>query len=403
MFSSFPVNAHAICRALVLLLVVSLLLPSQAAQATKLRIAAVLSDTVVSSPATDVLPAIQRVGLPPLTFVPPGVAASATPLSAVVQQQTAGGQLLSQGRPASASDVGCWGSSVPICFPANLANDGKRETHWETTFNGVPTRPAPNQAQTSVASLSSTGNIEWWQVDLGVSYTITKVVTIWSVYPTDIYPNSYSIETGLTENSLSSLVPNKATSFGETTDTVQGSGRFVRVTSNWTNEARIQEVEVYGILDLPSDQNTTPEQCPCDGTQIPKGQPFNTRTGFLWTGATDMVVQTPGPAIRWERTYSSRAINEVTTPLGNGWQHNYNTRLILPGASGSEDGNVIILTPKANRFRFQDMGDGLYKALPGIYSTLVSANGVYTQTLRSQEQFIFDATGRLDSTRDPQG
>jgi YD repeat-containing protein len=40
----------------------------------------------------------------------------------------------------------------------------------------------------------------------------------------------------------------------------------------------------------------------------------------------------------------------------------------------------------------------------GVYSALVAGSGVYTQTLRDQSQWIFDAaSGRLQTVRDPQG
>jgi RHS repeat-associated protein len=132
--------------------------------------------------------------------------------------------------------------------------------------------------------------------------------------------------------------------------------------------------------------------------------PVNTRTGNFWTQAVDLSVVSPGPALVWQRTYASQATVDITGPLGYGWQHSYAARLVTPTMSGGEAGYAIILSPGANQLRFHSVGNGRYQSPAGIYSTLVSGSGVYTETLRDQQQRIFDAaTGRLIQMRDAQG
>ncbi len=129
--------------------------------------------------------------------------------------------------------------------------------------------------------------------------------------------------------------------------------------------------------------------------------PVNTRTGSYWNSFTDLAVQSPGPAIVWSRSYASQATSDVTTTLGFGWQHPYAARLIPPAVAG---GDVTIISAVGNQLHFASNGNGTYKADGGIYSTLVHANNVYTQTLRDQQQLIFsDTTGRLTGMRDPLG
>jgi RHS repeat-associated protein len=153
---------------------------------------------------------------------------------------------------------------------------------------------------------------------------------------------------------------------------------------------------------LPPDHERT-QGCDCDAQ---KDWPFpvNTRTGNYWTRATDLAVAGTGPALSFTRTYASQSITETLGALGVGWQHIYATRVITPGAPGSEPNTIIVLSPENNRLRYADLGGGHYAAWPGVYSTLQQGSGVYTQTLRTQAQYVFNATtGRLQAISDGQG
>jgi RHS repeat-associated protein len=155
---------------------------------------------------------------------------------------------------------------------------------------------------------------------------------------------------------------------------------------------------------LPPDQ----QRCACSGHDLAPQHhflyPVNTRTGNYWTRATDLAVAGTGPALNFTRTYASQSITETIGALGYGWQHVYATRVITPGGVGGEPNTVIVLSPENNRLRYADLGGGHYAAWPGVYSTLQQGSGVYTQTLRTQAQYIFDATsGRLQAISDGQG
>jgi RHS repeat-associated protein len=159
---------------------------------------------------------------------------------------------------------------------------------------------------------------------------------------------------------------------------------------------------------LKDDQVLNPEDCTCqDPPPHPSSdQPVNLRSGNFWTRVTDLeVMQSPGPALALVRTYNSQTITATTTVLGPGWQSPFGARLILPSMPGGEAGRVIVFSGKGNRLRFEDLGNNHdYQAFPGVYSTLVQSNGIYTQTLRDQQQLAFDATtGLLTGMRDAQG
>lgn len=162
-------------------------------------------------------------------------------------------------------------------------------------------------------------------------------------------------------------------------------------------------VKLSGAI-LPDDQNWLPESPPLACSQECRGGPINTRSGNLWTTATDLVVVSPGPRLAWERSYASQSTDDLSGTLGVGWHHPYATRVITSGAALGEPDTVLAISPKGNRLRFAELGGGQFQANPGVYETLILSSGVYTLTLRDQSQQQFDAvTGRLTSVRDPQG
>ncbi|NJM06457.1 hypothetical protein HC891_10060, partial [Candidatus Gracilibacteria bacterium] len=314
----------------------------------------------------------------------------AAPANTVLAQQSDPDTPISEGKPATAHDTSY--SEYPpgefYYFEPRYANDGDIDTHW--LGEGLP---------------------GWWRVDFENTYTITKVIVDWGFTTISM---SYTLSVSDNGVDFTDLVTrNNATvnDAKQTSDKVQGVGRYLRVTVTGglsdgegiyeIDKAAIIELRAYGMPTVPDDQLNPPERCPVcqDQTQ----HPVNTHTGAFWTSHTDLQLASPGPALAWGRTYNSRNIT-ATSILGPGWQHPYAARLLTDTMPGGEDDLVVIVTPKGNRFRFADNGDGTFTTYPGIYDALVRANGVYTQTLRDQSQYVFNATtGALTSIRDPQG
>ena len=169
----------------------------------------------------------------------------------------------------------------------------------------------------------------------------------------------------------------------------------------WSNDPDCGEGSSL-VSSLPGDQNGRPEDL-CEDTQPGRGGPINTRTGNLWTAATDLTVVSPGPALVWERTYQSQRSGDPPESLGAGWQHPYATHLLTDTMVGGEPGMIIIVSPMGNRLRFADQ-DGQFEPAAGVYHTLEQDSAGYTLTRRDQTQHVFAAaTGRLTTIRDPRG
>jgi YD repeat-containing protein len=166
--------------------------------------------------------------------------------------------------------------------------------------------------------------------------------------------------------------------------------------------------------------NEYPDQCYTDPCPVPAGcssqnevgRPINTRTGNYIYQRTDLSIPALGEPLRFERTYIAHATGAITTaavysmPLGYGWTHNYNARLVLSGTVGGEPDTAIYQAPGGSRLRFADNGDGTYTPYAGIGGTLTrTASAPYTYTLSapSQEVYVFDSAGQLVERRDKRG
>lgn len=154
---------------------------------------------------------------------------------------------------------------------------------------------------------------------------------------------------------------------------------------------------------LPTPQTYAPNECPsCSNEQRQNhfGGPINSFSGNYGYQATDFNIATRGQSLRLERSYNSQTADGssdiYTRPLGYGWTHNYDIKLIVRG------NRAIFKAPHGSRMGFTQNG-GIYQADPGVWATLVTSGGVYTLTAANQEQFIFNSLGNLTAQIDPHG
>jgi beta-glucanase (GH16 family) len=109
----------------------------------------------------------------------------------------AGGSLLSQGHPASASTL------ENGTFPASNAFDGNPGTRWSSAF----------------------ADPQWVQVDLGASHSISRVLLNWEA----AYGRAYEIQTSPDGNAWTRIFSTTTGDGGIDDLSVSGSGRFVRM------------------------------------------------------------------------------------------------------------------------------------------------------------------------------
>ena len=137
-----------------------------------------------------------------------------------------------------------------------------------------------------------------------------------------------------------------------------------------------------------------------------EGDPVNTRIGSFDYSIEDLAVQTSAGRLFFRRSYSSAATQYYRQPLGYGWTHNHETRLIFPGDPAGQAGFVLFKAHSANLYRFYIYGDGRYSPTPGISATLTrNAGPPVTYFLRTEmgETYLFNQDGRLLSWTDAHG
>ena len=145
---------------------------------------------------------------------------------------------------------------------------------------------------------------------------------------------------------------------------------------------------------------------PVEQSQGTLGDPINTRNGDFVIGYSDLSFETPAGLLVFERSYSSLAVDRITSLMGYGWTHNHDTRLIFSDDPGGEDDTVLFKSHTTNLHKFIDNGDDTFTAYPGVLSTLVKNPGMpatYTLTDSILRVYDFDADGILTHWMDAQG
>ncbi len=146
------------------------------------------------------------------------------------------------------------------------------------------------------------------------------------------------------------------------------------------------------------------KDCPFSGATGWAADPINTNTGAMSYKENDLEIPTSAGLLSFKRTYVSSYVNRFTAPLGYGWIHNQDMRLIFPETN--EPGFVHFKDQSGNLYRFWDMGTGSYIPYAGYTATLTKNSGppiTYTLTNQAQDVFTFDEDGKITSLTNSTG
>ena len=252
--------------------------------------AGMLDSTVVSAIYTfGSSPTPMPTSTPTSTPMPTSTPTS-TPMPTSTPTPTGTSLLLSQGMTASASTFQAGNTA------AN-ANDGNTTTtRWSASSNSYP---------------------QWWKVDLGTSNNLTKVDISW--YSSSNRAYKYKIE-GSNDNSTYTTIVDKTgnTNYGDTSDSFNASGRYVRVTvtgcSAGSAYASAYEIKVYGTSGSVTPMPTvTPTSTPTS-TPMPTVTPTSTPTStpMPTVTPTSTPTSTPMPTVTPTSTPTSTPMPTVT-------------------------------------------------------------------------------------------
>ena len=155
--------------------------------------------------------------------------------------------------------------------------------------------------------------------------------------------------------------------------------------------------------------------CPLCAATNARGQAggIDTFSGNVTHRESDLIMPTAGSNLSFQRSYSSQraqaeqdpqllSIQNLSSPIGNGWVHNYEIKLDL-----TQSGVIELQTPSGSRLPFTVVPNGNGVDLvpyAGITAELVqNGNGSYTLTAFEQSTYKFNAQGRLTSLVHPNG
>jgi hypothetical protein len=129
--------------------------------------------------------------------------------------------------------------------------------------------------------------------------------------------------------------------------------------------------------------------------------PINTFTGSYLYRRVDIAIPGRGPSPAFARAFNT--FDTRVGPLGVGWTHSYNIRLVNPGGGTSD---VLLVGPDGRTDRYTYSG-GTYTP-PNNQAVLASltrdgSNGTYKATHKDLTEWHFDTRGRLSKIRDRYG
>lgn len=126
--------------------------------------------------------------------------------------------------------------------------------------------------------------------------------------------------------------------------------------------------------------------------------PVQTFTGSYTYERTDLAIPGRGPALHFTRVYNSN--DTRVGPLGQGWTHNYNVRLVNPGDG---TGSVVLVAPQGRSIYYTN-NNGTFTPPQDVYISLVkNADGTYTATHKDQTVWTFNVRGQLTRITDRYG
>jgi RHS repeat-associated protein len=126
--------------------------------------------------------------------------------------------------------------------------------------------------------------------------------------------------------------------------------------------------------------------------------PVNMATGNFSYSHTDLVVPGRGMPFVFARSYNSRdPYFRTGRPLGHGWTHSYNLRMVQESES-----QVTVIFPDGHGVIFTAAGNGTYIPEKGFHHRLerASEGGGHILTTKEQLKYFFDANLRLDRIED---
>lgn len=181
------------------------------------------------------------------------------------------------------------------------------------------------------------------------------------------------------------------------------------ITGVWARQTLKTEVSLVPFGDqIPADSANCPN-CNYGQAQGSVGDPINTNTGVLSYTIKDLELQTSAGLLTFKRIYVSSWTSKFTSPLGNGWVHNQDIRLMFPGTN--QPSFVYFKDPSGNLYQFwyvknNTTGAEAFTPYAGFPASLIQNAGTpVTYTLRDQAQnvYIFDQSGKLVSLTNPSG
>ncbi|MFZ5974999.1 MAG: DNRLRE domain-containing protein [Bacillota bacterium] len=130
---------------------------------------------------------------------------------------------------------------------------------------------------------------------------------------------------------------------------------------------------------------------------------INPASGNVLYQTSDLTMDSPIGSLAFSRAYNSQAA--YTTPLGQGWDFNYNIALIKQYNATEQKTYMILKLGDGTTYRFLKNTDGTYTRPAGLYATLSydTGTGKFSLTYKDKTVYLFNANNQIEKITDRNG
>ena len=169
---------------------------------------------------------------------------------------------------------------------------------------------------------------------------------------------------------------------------------------SWTNKTVEGSVEISLI---PFGDPVPPESAVCKDCPYGKlhgwaADPINTNTGVFSYPVNALQIPTSAGPLSFKHTYVSLFVDQFTSPMGYGWVHNQDLRLIFPTPEDPEF--LRFKSSSGNLYLFRESEPGEYTPYAGYTASLAKSTGspvTYTLIDQAKNTYTFDEDGLITS------
>ena len=267
-------------------------------------------------------------------------------------------------------------------FTSNISltvNLREQDAYENNDIAGNAVELTPGQTLSNIG-IEAPNDVDWFKID--VDHTCSIIGELSSQNGAIIYT--------LYNSSFNQLLSQQNSTYPKFTYKVEPGTYYIKLNQYYFIDYRAISVSLKVSLSKEYDFSLTlGNPTWCDEV----AEPVNIINGNYYSEDNDLSIPTRTVPLEFIRYYNSRFTD--SSPLGKGWQHNYNSYLKI------NTDNYVDVTYGDGHSSLFTLSNGVYTRQAGVFETLVkNTDGTYTLTFKSQLKYNYNSSGKLTSIVD---